>query len=275
MSPPVHEIDRDTLWHIRGCGREVHGRGRRYWWENRTKTPGGAVVQFTRSGSIAYYDAEGTRAVGPGTLMLFVYGDSTAYGHRLPLREPYACSWVSVFGAGVVPHIRSLIQSHGPVLRVGATHALVEGLDHLIDRADPRRGVEPTDLAQDIHHFVMGLFGLGDTASGQAWTAVERAIQSILRRPHQPQSLKQIAAAYGVSREHLSRCFRQSVGRSASAVLAEAKLTRARSLLQETPLPIAEVARQAGFASPQVMARHVRRATGLAPAAYRAAGQIA
>lgn len=269
MNASYQATESQTLWHIRGHGRELHPAGRRYWWKNTRVSPGGSVVQFTQSGEIQYRDSTGTLSVGPGTFLLFNYGDSSMYGNPEPLKKCYACHWLSFFGAGVVDHLRSLIARHGPIHHVGLDHPLVDEHNRLIDLATRHHEIEPTKLAGEIHHFVMGLHDRAERRLKEQLTPVEMAIQSILRRPHQPMSLKEIAAHFGVSREHLSRTFRQHVGRAAHDVLAEAKCQQALSLLKQTHLPIAEVARQAGYASPHNLARHVRQATGHSPTAYR------
>ncbi|MEM6854821.1 MAG: AraC family transcriptional regulator [Planctomycetota bacterium] len=269
MPPLSPASDASTLWHVRGHGHETHAVGRRYWWSNTRVPAGGSVVQFTRAGRIDLHDGRGQHPVGPGTFLLFNYGDNTSYGQRRPLRETYVCQWASLFGAGVVEHLRALIHRHGPIHHVGLDHPLVEQHDRLIDMAGPESGIEPTELAGHIHHFVMGLYDVADLRFQAQRSPVQQAVQSILRRPHQPMSLKEIAAQFGVSREHLSRVFRQTVGRSAHDVLAEAKCQRALSLLEQTRLPIGEVARQAGYSSLHHLARHVHDATGIAPTAYR------
>lgn len=269
MSPSNPKLDPPALWHVRGHGREKHAAGRTYWWDNTRLPPGGSVVQFTRSGHIDLHDDDGTHRVNPGTFLLFNYGDDTAYGQQTPLPQTYVCQWVSLFGAGVADHIHALIARHGPIHQVGLHHPLVDLHDQLIDLASPESVVEPTLLAGHIHHFVMNLYDVAELRFKEKLTPVQIAVQSILRRPHQPLSLKEIAAEFEVSREHLSRVFRQTVGRSAHDVLAEAKCQRALSLLQQTRLPIAEVARQAGYANLHSLARHVRDSTGYSPTGYR------
>ncbi len=269
MSSHNPKLDNGALWHIRGHGRETHPAGRTYWWDNTRLPRGGGVVQLTLAGEIVHRAPSGEQPAGAGTFLLFNYGENSAYGHPGPLRHPYVCRWLSLFGAGVAEHLQALIARHGPVHHVGLDHPLVAQHDRLIDLAHPRHPAEPTEMASDIHHFVMGLHDLAELRLKEKLAPVDMAVQSILRRPHQPRSLKEIAAHFGVSREHLSRTFRQTVGRSAYDVLAEAKCRRALSLLKQTRLPIAEVARQAGYANPHSLARHVRDATGHAPTTYR------
>jgi AraC family transcriptional regulator len=82
-------------------------------------------------------------------------------------------------------------------------------------------------------------------------------------------SLDRLAEIAGLSRFHLCRAFRESTGHPPHAWLTRLRLARARQLLRGTSLPVSEVARQCGFASPNQFATSFRRAVGATPSAYR------
>ncbi|MEO1235419.1 MAG: AraC family transcriptional regulator [Planctomycetota bacterium] len=257
-------------WHVRGFGRETHPAGKTYWWDNaRRRQAGLAVVQHTRSGSIVVRDADGDHPAGPGTLTLFCHGDPLRYGQPQPLATPYVCRWVGLAGAGVDAHVREIARQHGPVLDLGEDHPLPDRLEALMLLAEPGRRADPSELASAIHRFVIDLGKAAEDRLLDRLTPIDRAIHAIQSRPHDPASVKEIAARFGVSREHLSRAFAQRVGRSAHEVQTEARCRLALSLLRETRLPIAEVARQSGFVNAPSLARHVRALTNRSPTAYR------
>jgi AraC family transcriptional regulator len=78
-----------------------------------------------------------------------------------------------------------------------------------------------------------------------------------------------VAAAHGLSREHLARAFRARTGEPPWAFVTRARLERARALLADPALPVAEVARLCGYASARVLARNLVAATGRSPARWR------
>ena len=61
--------------------------------------------------------------------------------------------------------------------------------------------------------------------------------------------MEDLAARLGIGARHLSRLFRHHLGASPVQTARTVRLQRAKRLLDETALPIAEVALRAGFRS--------------------------
>lgn len=262
--------DAGALWRVGSFGRQVAPAGRPFWWDNRNRVPADQVIiQGTFAGSIVLHERGQEHTVGPGQLLIFQYGEPTAYGRQEPLREPFRTAWVGLRGAGVTEHLTAFRQRHGSVRDLGLDSPLLVELDALISLAEPQAGTPPTELAVAAFTFVMHLFEHAERGRMQTLSPVEQAIESILRQPHAPLSLEQIAAKFGCSREHLSRSFQERVGSPPVAYLAEARRRRALRLLQETDLPLAAVAEQSGYATVHTLARHVREATGASPTELR------
>jgi AraC family transcriptional regulator len=69
---------------------------------------------------------------------------------------------------------------------------------------------------------------------------------------------------------HFSRAFKQSMGMSPTNFIAERRIERAKRLLQETELPISEIALRAGFSSQSHFTTSFHRVAGATPKAFRA-----
>jgi AraC family transcriptional regulator len=82
-------------------------------------------------------------------------------------------------------------------------------------------------------------------------------------------SLEKIAAIAQVSPSHLNLLFRKSIGLPVHRYIIQRRVERAKTLLQEDGLSLAEIALTAGFAHPSHMARHMRRLLGASPRAIR------
>lgn len=78
-------------------------------------------------------------------------------------------------------------------------------------------------------------------------------------------SLERLAEVAGISIPHLTTLFRRTMGQSAHAYVMERRVHRARQLLLDKRLPIAEAALEAGFAHQSHMARWMRRLLGVTP----------
>jgi AraC-like DNA-binding protein len=89
------------------------------------------------------------------------------------------------------------------------------------------------------------------------------------RHPLRPVSVTELAAAAAVSRPHLTRLCRGALGTGPAALLALLRCARAEDLLRHTDLPVAEVARQCGYADPAHLSHQFQEILGVAPRDYR------
>jgi AraC family transcriptional regulator len=83
-------------------------------------------------------------------------------------------------------------------------------------------------------------------------------------------ALRVVAKEVGMSYFHFSRAFKQSLGMSPTNYIAERRIERAKKLLQDTELPISEIALRAGFSSQSHFTTSFRRVAGATPKAFRA-----
>lgn len=79
----------------------------------------------------------------------------------------------------------------------------------------------------------------------------------------------ELAADLGVTPTHLTRCCKQTCGRSAHDLLAERRIFEARRLLTETDQPVGRIGASLGFASAAYFARAFQHMTGHSPTAFR------
>jgi AraC family transcriptional regulator len=77
--------------------------------------------------------------------------------------------------------------------------------------------------------------------------------------------LADLARAAGLSVPHFTVLFRRSTGQSAHSYVIEQRVMRARRLILDGALSLAQVALEAGFAHQSHMARCMRRVLGLTP----------
>jgi AraC-like DNA-binding protein len=97
--------------------------------------------------------------------------------------------------------------------------------------------------------------------------AVDAYILECFQRQTSPR-VDELAFRLTIHPSVLSRNFRAKTGRLLSAVLKERQLEEARRLLIGTTLPMHDVARRAGFGTPNTMFRLFRR-LGITPQEYR------
>jgi AraC-like DNA-binding protein len=101
-------------------------------------------------------------------------------------------------------------------------------------------------------------------------TAVERAIDTMWRRYHEPLSLADMADTAILSKFYFSRVFRTLTGTSPGRFLTAIRLTKAKQLLLETSLSVTEISYMVGYNSLGTFTSRFTRSVGVPPARYRA-----
>ncbi|MFC3965045.1 helix-turn-helix transcriptional regulator [Nocardia jiangsuensis] len=89
------------------------------------------------------------------------------------------------------------------------------------------------------------------------------------RRFGEPLSLRDVAAAVGVTPGHLTTLVRRRTGRTVQDWITERRMAHARELLGGSDLPIAVIANRVGLPDPSYFGRVFRRAHELSPRAWR------
>lgn len=101
---------------------------------------------------------------------------------------------------------------------------------------------------------------------------LERTIWYLETHRTDPPSLRELAAAMGVTPEYLTRSFVTVTGRPVMAWLRARRLTEAARKLLSSADTVLQIALDAGFSAPEPFSRAFRAEFGLTPSALRARG---
>jgi AraC family transcriptional regulator len=122
-----------------------------------------------------------------------------------------------------------------------------------------------------------------DHGVGGTWPATRRSMLTAAQRAHvldtvedrlgEDLSIGDLAAAAGVSRFHFIRLFKHTFGMTPYRFVLARRIAAACRLLEQTDLPLAEVACTTGFGSQSHLSGAMRRELGKAPGAWRRAAR--
>ena len=109
-----------------------------------------------------------------------------------------------------------------------------------------------------------------DSTQGLTPRQIGQVTDFVLAHLNQDLSLSTLAQQIGFSPYHFARLFRRTTGESPHQFVLSQRIERAKALLREADLPLAQIALASGFASQSHLTQTFKRALGLTPADYRA-----
>ncbi len=168
-----------------------------------------------------------------------------------------------------------MVCADGPIVTAGAAFAHADLLLHLIrDRFGPKLSEAIARyLLLDHRHFQSAYVIPEVLAGGHALVQQLTArIESAL--PHAP-SITQLARELCVSERTLARHVRHATGNSPRSLIQSIRMRRARDLLQNSRMPMEQVAAAVGYADTTALRRLLRRTTGQSPATFRSSRSVA
>ncbi|MBH0777886.1 helix-turn-helix transcriptional regulator [Nocardia bovistercoris] len=118
------------------------------------------------------------------------------------------------------------------------------------------------ELARLTSDIVGGLRDIGEPLLARVFEVIDERYADVL-------SLRDVAAAVGVTPGHLTTVVRRRTGRTVQDWIIERRMAAARELLADSDMPISEVAHRVGLPDPAYFARVFRRAHDLSPRDWR------
>lgn len=213
-----------------------------------------------------------TRGFGPNNMVFIpagtMYGyecGPTVFGQMIAIPAAMAAEWPDA-----AVHLR--------LREVHAQKDMMQCLDNLEkELANDREG---HSRAAHYHLGLLAVFferqRLAADSADWTNTAASRLVAAytdlVERDYRSKKSVADYAASLGVTPTHLTRCCRQTCGRSALKLLNDRVLYEARLELREGKLPIQDIAKGLGFTSAAYFTRAFQSATGLTPSRFRKHG---
>ncbi len=225
------------LWFTKGQGRiTIAGQTRGYTAHNGIFLPAGVMHGFE---------------VGPqvfGTAVFFGRDSGVALPKdplHLRIREVHAQQELNVTLDAIVREMEAVTPGHD---RAALAHLGLLGVWIERQAAKPTAEVAKPDATRKL--------------VARFTTLMEREFRT-------GAGVGEMASELGVTATHLTRCCRQTCGRSAIDLLQDRRIFEARKLLSETKLPVNRIGESLGFHSAAYFTRAFQHRTGASPTAFR------
>ena len=140
-------------------------------------------------------------------------------------------------------------------------HELDQAILRPSDRTDRRRRAVHTAAVRDGTD--PPVLGARDSGLSQVLGFVDNNVDELIRE-------SAMAALCGKSASQFCRDFKAAVGSTFLAYLTDVRMAKARTLLADASVPVADVAVACGYADPSYFSRAFRRRVGETPSSYRA-----
>ncbi|MFS0865815.1 helix-turn-helix domain-containing protein [Microbacterium sp. 179-B 1A2 NHS] len=205
--------------------------------------------------------------VGSSTAIVIPGGVPHAYGASA--EDPWTIWWCHVRGSDVPELLEAAdISATRVTLSLRAADRATALLDEIATSLErdstPARLLATSGIAWRL------LTQLAvDRLLPERGTPLSRALRYLEERIDGSVHVPELAAMVGVSPSHLAALFREATGGGIVAHHLALKMALARSLLDTTDLPVAEVGRRVGMDDPFYFSRRFRLTHGMAPTAYR------
>lgn len=121
-------------------------------------------------------------------------------------------------------------------------------------------------MAQALDVFMNSIYAGKETKS---LPVIERAIAFINKNFSRNISVEDVAKTVGVSPAHLTRLFKQEVGRTLIEYLTLVRMEHAKVLLRQGRLTLEEICRQVGYNDVSYFSRVFKREIGVTPGVFR------
>lgn len=205
----------------------------------------------------------------PGTAMIFPR--STPHTYFVPEGGRWTFYWVHLTGANCHALLSHIISEHGCLSFISCMEEITECMEKLITTGYRYYEYEifaARIISRMLFAILEGIH-LPDKDIRRRKSLALEVILRIEKDYARPLHLGDISSRLYVSPEHLIRSFHEETGMTPYQYLKQYRLRRACTLLEETGMRVAEIAREVGYHSSSSFIAQFRELYGITPRTYR------
>lgn len=235
------------------------------------------IFQFSLSGYGVFRDAEGPHMVPEGSGFLCESNDAaTAYCFPEESKKEWRFIFLAFTGAVSHEMVRQTVRRYGGVFSIPTDHPVIMKMNTYLDYARPEPVVTASAGARLVSELIFTLVeSREEKRSGAPENLLIHKAGKILSQHSKSDiNVSELAKFAGVSREHLTRVFRQNTGQTPLQFITKRKLIDACRLLQSGNSSIKEVSDSLGYHNPAHFTRTFTRVVGKSPREFRRDGTM-
>ena len=233
------------------------------------------VFEYSISGGGIFRDAAGERQVPTGAGFLCDVSDpETAYYYPEGETIPWEFMYVCFQGATSSAMLKDLVRRHGPVFPLPKTSGVIRRLLAWKNFDGTSRIVTASEGASIIFDLLTSLAANreADRQPDSTGRLVEKAREFVRLNLSRSFGVAELSVNLEVSREHLTRVFREETAETPHAYILRQKILLASHLLKNTAMGCKDICERIGGIPPQHFTRIFRQATGMTPSQFRRDG---
>jgi len=227
------------------------------------------ILQWTHSGEGIFEGKEGRFRVSADHAFIAIVPEQSTYYYPPEHREPWVFSWLNFYGSLACDLFLKFKTEFGPVVPLVARGAAAASLRRLLTKSARIESSDRFQTSLQAYTFLLEWWREALQPPHQREDRLKHALRFSKEHFREPLGVKELANEAGMSREHFSRIFTERTGESPSEYLQRLRMNEATTLVQETDLPLREIAMRSGFYSERHLMRTFQRVHGLAPSQYR------
>jgi len=236
----------------------------------------GAQLSYTLSGEGRFKIGDKVIPMLPGMAFLQNHDDTrNAYYYPENGTEPWHFIWISFFSSSVEAMVKDITDNYGQIYHIPQDANLIKNLFSYEKSGNSLRFMSPFEGARLITDMLtdLGNYTFPEENRKKIPThLIKQAQEYIHNNIDKTINVEDIASECGVSREHLSRVFKEQLNESPSNYLAKRRTKQACSLLVASNLSCKEIAARVGYDSAVSFNRTFKRIAKMTPGEVRALG---
>jgi AraC-like DNA-binding protein len=282
---PIGERDREWGLYVTGVGStrvppfyksypiSVHPDSYMYTWEKGRTLHEYQALYILRGNGQFESAMAGALEVLAGSVILLFPGEWHRYR---PYREDgWDEYWVSFAGFYIDQLVRSdFFSPKTPVLKTGVDDVILQAFLNLLDRARTESiGHQQLNAVSVCQILAASLAAVRHQQFGSHAEDLIRRVKAMLEEQVEGNaSMAKLAKSLRLSEDYLRRLFKEHTGMPPHQYCLQLKIHRARTMLRETNLTVAQIAHKLGFESPFHFSRAFKQRTGMPPSQWRQGG---